>query len=232
MWIKKIASRIRNALIKKKDDTLVYNSTIQYPSLIKKSSRIEHSTLSGQITVGECCWINNVSMSGEIVIGNHTTINGPNTDIYTIGKDKVIVGNFTSIARSVSIQNYNHIYDRITHYFIRKNMFKEDISKDIISKGDLVIGNDVWIGAQTVILPGITIGDGAVIGANSTVTRDIPPYSIVAGSPATEVKQRFSPEIIATLLNIKWWDWSDEKILKNKDLFEGEITADKLLNIL
>lgn len=80
------------------------------------------------------------------------------------------------------------------------------------NKGDIVIGNDVWIGYEAVILAGVTIGDGAVIGARAVVTKDIPPYTIVGGVPAKPIRKRFSQETIDLLLKIKWWNWPEERI--------------------
>lgn len=82
-------------------------------------------------------------------------------------------------------------------------------------KGDTIIGNDVWIGHQVTIMPGVKIGDGAIIATNTTVTKDVEPYSIVGGNPAKEIKKRFSEEQIAELLAIKWWDWNIEQITEN-----------------
>lgn len=86
------------------------------------------------------------------------------------------------------------------------------------NKGDTVIGNDVWIGENVTILPGVHIGDGAIIGANSVVSKDVKPYSIVAGNPIKEIKKRFNDEQIKILENIKWWDWDIDKILNNLDV--------------
>lgn len=83
------------------------------------------------------------------------------------------------------------------------------------SKGDVSIGNDVYIGYHVIILSGVTIGDGAVIGAGSVVTKDVPPYAIMAGNPATIIRYRFDEETIRRLLEIKWWDWPDEKVKEN-----------------
>jgi virginiamycin A acetyltransferase len=96
------------------------------------------------------------------------------------------------------------------------------------SKGPITIGNDVWIGTQCVILSGSTIGDGAVIAANSVVTADIPPYAIAAGSTAKVLRYRFSDAIIERLLNLQWWHWSRSKLEQNRALFEGDLTEDKL----
>jgi acetyltransferase-like isoleucine patch superfamily enzyme len=86
------------------------------------------------------------------------------------------------------------------------------------TKGDVVIGNDVWIGFGATILSGVTIGDGAAIGACSLVIREVPPYAIVAGNPARVVRHRFDEETIRKLLEIKWWDWPDEKVKNNVHL--------------
>lgn len=83
---------------------------------------------------------------------------------------------------------------------------------DLPLKGDTIIGNDVWIGENVTILPGVHIGDGAIIGANSVVAKDIEPYSIAVGNPCRVVKKRFDDETIEKLLELKWWDWGEEKI--------------------
>ena len=83
------------------------------------------------------------------------------------------------------------------------------------NKGDIIIGNDVWIGFEAVILAGVTIGDGAIIGARAVVTKDVPPYTIVGGIPAKPIKKRFDEDVISDLLRVKWWDWSNEKIARN-----------------
>lgn len=83
------------------------------------------------------------------------------------------------------------------------------------SRGDIVIGNDVWIGYEAVIMPGVNISDGAVVAAKSVVVKDVPPYTIVGGNPALEIKQRFSNTEIALLLELKWWNWEVDKITRN-----------------
>ncbi|MFM6002274.1 MAG: CatB-related O-acetyltransferase, partial [Sphaerospermopsis kisseleviana] len=92
------------------------------------------------------------------------------------------------------------------------------------SKGDIIIGNDVWIGYDSLIMPGLKIGDGAIIAARSVVVKDIPPYTIAGGNPAVPIKQRFSNEEIEILLSIRWWDWEIEKITRNIDvIMNGDI---------
>ena len=91
-------------------------------------------------------------------------------------------------------------------------------------KGDIVIGNDVWIGYEAVIMAGVTIGDGAIIGARAVVTKDVPPYTIVGGVPARDIRRRFSDDVIARLLELKWWDWPAEQIQRNiKNIQSGRL---------
>lgn len=89
------------------------------------------------------------------------------------------------------------------------------------SKGDTVIGHDVWLGYDAMILPGVTVGDGAVVASRAVVTKDVPAYAIVAGNPARVVKQRFSEAEVAQLLALRWWDWDIEKITRNIPLIMG-----------
>jgi virginiamycin A acetyltransferase len=95
--------------------------------------------------------------------------------------------------------------------------------KSYPTKGNTIIGNDVWIGYDATIMPGVNIGDGAIIATKAVVTKDVAPYSIVGGNPAKEIKKRFSQEEIDFLLDIQWWDWSMEKITKYIQLLTGNI---------
>ena len=87
----------------------------------------------------------------------------------------------------------------------------------IKTQGDIIIGNDVWIGYEALIMSGVTIGDGAIIGARAVVTKDVPPYTIVAGVPAKPIRRRFNDEVIETLQSAQWWNWEKERIEKNLD---------------
>jgi len=91
----------------------------------------------------------------------------------------------------------------------------KEITRAWDNKGDIVIGNDVWIGYEAVILSGVTIGDGAIIGTRAVVTKDVPPYMIVGGVPAKPIRKRFSDNLISELLKLQWWNWSENKIKKN-----------------
>lgn len=100
-----------------------------------------------------------------------------------------------------------------------------DVADAWDNKGDIVIGSDVWIGFEAVILGGVTVGDGAVIGARAVVTKDVPPYTIVGGVPAKPIRKRFSDEVISRLLKLQWWNWPEERIRKNLAAIQsGRIT--------
>jgi acetyltransferase-like isoleucine patch superfamily enzyme len=132
---------------------------------------------------------------------------------------KLVVGNFCSIAHGVTIYlGGNHRPDWVTTYpFGHIHQYKFDNFNGEGhpgTKGDVIIGNDVWIANNVTIMSGVTIGDGAIIANNSHVVKDVEPYSLVGGNPAKLIKHRFTPEQIEKLLEIKWWDWSDDKINK------------------
>lgn len=133
--------------------------------------------------------------------------------------EKIIIGTFVQIAHGVQIitSSANHQMDGFSTYPFA--VFGEPWSVNYEprwpNKGDTVIGNDVWIGHEALIMPALSIGDGAIIASRSVVTKDVPPYTIVAGNPAKIIRKRFNDEIIERLLDIKWWDWPVEKINKN-----------------
>lgn len=131
-------------------------------------------------------------------------------------QSKLTIGNFCSIGQDVIIYlGGEHKTDYVTTYpfgYLHKNIFKLDREYDKFTKGDVVIGNDVWIADNVTIMSGISIGDGAVIANSSHVVKDVQPYSIVGGNPARLIKYRFSEDQIRSLLEIKWWYWDDAKI--------------------
>lgn len=141
--------------------------------------------------------------------------------------DKVVIGKFCSIAGYVIIfAGGEHCFkNKITTYPFKLKLEHVITQDDVCSKGPVLIGNDVWIGSHSIILSGVTIGDGAIIGAGSVVTNDIPPYAIAAGNPARVIKYRFSEEIIRKLAAIKWWEWDDDKVKRLHKDFYGDIEA-------
>lgn len=164
-----------------------------------------------------------------VSVGAHSILSGPIRIVADL--NQVSIGKFCSFAPQVTIWESLHDARRITSFYILSEFFGDNFKRDIISKGPIQIGNDVWIGTRAVILSGVTIGDGAVIGSGSIVTKDVPPYTIVGGIPAKVLKPRFPGQIVQRLLYLRWWDWDEDKIGRNRMLFEGELTMDKLDNI-
>lgn len=111
-------------------------------------------------------------------------------------------------------------------FFEEWGLPKQKIVSAWDNKGDIVIGNDVWIGYDAVIMAGVTIGDGAVIGTRAVVTKDVEPYSIVGGVPAKEIRKRFAPDVIERIRALQWWNWQEEKIRKTISMIQsGDIEA-------
>jgi len=143
------------------------------------------------------------------------------------------IGKFCSFAFGVKIfSGGEHFYDRISTYPFNK-IFKlgKDYS-DVRSKGDVIIGNDVWVGYESIILSNVKIGNGAIIGARSVVSKDIPPYAIAVGNPIKIIKYRFSEEQIDKLNKIQWWNWNLDHITENIDFLYKDIDGfiDRFLN--
>ena len=210
---------------------LIRNSKITNYGLISPEAQITESKIFGDIPIGKGCYLESVTLFGNVYIDQYTSLNGPGTD-FIAPVNSIRIGKFCSIARGTSFQENLHNYEKITTYFIRQRIFKEPLFVDSISKGDIIVGNDVWIGAQCVILSGVTIGHGAVIAANSVVTKDVPPYAIVGGSPAKIIRYRFDEEIVNRLLRLEWWHWDLDKIKRNRDLFVENLTLETLNNII
>lgn len=160
---------------------------------------------------------------------------------YTYGKPVVLVhdintelkiGSFCSIAQNVQIMlGGDHYINWVTTYPLQY------VSTDLLdktgharSKGAVIIGCDVWIGHGAIILSGVTVGHGAVVAAGAVVTKSIPPYSIVGGNPARLLRYRFEPEVIESLLEIAWWEWPINKIIKFGPLLLSENIHDFILN--
>ena len=178
------------------------------------------------------CFLKNIIKNPNIIVGDYTYYDDFE-DVMNFEKnvkyhfdftgDKLIIGKFCLIASNVTfiMNGANHLTDAITTYpfAIFGNGWENAMEgKTYPSKGNIVVGNDVWIGYNTTIMAGVTVGDGAIIGTNSIVTKDVEPYAIVGGNPAKLIKKRFSEEEIKDLLEIKWWNWEIEKITRNVQL--------------
>lgn len=141
---------------------------------------------------------------------------------YPVNRDRLAVGKFCSIACGAKFlfNSANHALGALSTYpfplfYEAWGLDKQDVASAWDNKGDIVVGNDVWIGYEAVILAGVTIGDGAVIAARAVVTRDVAPYTIVGGVPAKPIHRRFDEATVSALLELKWWDWPAERIAQN-----------------
>ena len=158
----------------------------------------------------------------NVIVGDFTYIADSEfeshiTNFYPWSRDKLIIGKFCQIARGVEfvMNDANHQMSAVStfpFYTLEGWEMEPPKAEDMPFKGDTVIGNDVWIGQNATILPGVHVGDGAIIGANSVVGSDIEPYTIVVGNPAKPVRKRFDDELIALMLEWKWWEKPIEEI--------------------
>jgi acetyltransferase-like isoleucine patch superfamily enzyme len=221
--IKKFKEFIKIKLRKALEETNRISQNINIGTNIYMSG----CSIDGDVSIENNCKIYKSNISGKIKIGQYTSVWGPNINI----NGQVLIGCFCSIANNVSIQEYNHDPDRLSTYYVFKNLFNDETINENTTKGPIIIGSDVWIGMHSCILSGVKIGNGAIIAANSVVNTDIPDFAIVAGSPAKVLKYRFNDEIIQLLNEIKWWNWPIEKIKRNRLLFEDKLTIDKIQSI-
>jgi virginiamycin A acetyltransferase len=178
-------------------------------------------------------YLKNAITDPNIVVGDYTIYNDFVHDPrdfqknnvlyhYPINHDKLVIGKFCSIACGTKFlfNSANHTLKSLSSYtfpifFEEWGLDRKKVADAWDNKGDIVIGNDVWIGYEAVILSGVTIGDGAVIGTRAVVTKDVPPYTIVGGVPAKPIRKRFDEDTIAALRRLQWWDWDRERIARN-----------------
>ena len=191
------------------------------------------------------CFIKNVITRPNIIVGDYTYYDDDGgaeyfekhvTHHYEFIGDKLIIGKFCAIGKGVEfiMNGANHRMNSASTYpFNIMGGGWERVTpslKDLPIKGDTVVGNDVWIGQNVTILPGVHIGDGAIIGANSVVSKDVQPYTVVGGNPIKLIRRRFDDGTTEFLLGLKWWDWSAEKIFKNLELLcSGDLSKLKTL---
>lgn len=178
----------------------------------------------------QVCFIKNTVRNPNIVIGDYTYYDDPDDSEnfernvlyhYPFIGDKLIIGKFCAIARGAKfiMNGANHKTSGISTYPFQ--IFGGGWEKvmpepgDLPYKGDTVIGNDVWIGYDVLVMPGVQIGDGAIISSRSVVVRDVPAYTVVGGNPASALKQRFPDDVVRELQAVAWWDWPIEKITEH-----------------
>jgi virginiamycin A acetyltransferase len=183
------------------------------------------------------CFLKNIITNPNIIIGDYTYYDDFE-EVYNFEKnvkyhfdfinDKLVIGKFCMIASDVKfiMNGGNHLTEAISAYpfAIFEEGWKDAMEgKSYPNKGDITIGNDVWLGYNSTIMAGVKIGDGAIIGTNSTVVKDVEPYTIVGGNPAQVIKKRFSEKKIKELLELKWWNWDIEKITENLQVLTSTV---------
>lgn len=188
-------------------------------------------------------YLKNVITNANIEVGDYTMYNDFVKDPikfehnnvlyhYPVNHDRLIIGKFCSIACGTKFlfNSANHALDSLSTYPFP--LFSEEwglepknVAESWDNKGDIIIGNDVWIGFEAVILAGVTIGDGAIVGARAVVTKDVAPYTIVGGVPAKPIRKRFDAQTIKALLEIRWWDWDEDKIAQNIEAIKSGCIA-------
>ncbi len=178
----------------------------------------------------QVCFIKNTITNPNIIVGDYTYYDDPEDSenfernvLYHfpfIG-DKLVIGKFCALAKGARfiMNGANHKLSGISTYpfQIFGNGWEKVMPKpgELPYKGDTIIGNDVWIGYEALIMPGVRIGNGAIVSSRSVVTADVPPYTIVGGNPAKPIKSRFEPDVVRRLEALAWWDWPAEKITRN-----------------
>jgi virginiamycin A acetyltransferase len=180
--------------------------------------------------IKQICFIKNVIKNPNIIVGDYTyydDIDGPEnfedhvTHLYPFIGDKLIIGKFCAIARGIEfvMNGANHRMNSVSTYpFHIMGGGWEDFTpklSELPLKGDTVVDNDVWFGQNVTVMPGVHIGDGAIIAANSVVTKDVLPYHIVGGNPAKIIRKRFDDELIENLLELQWWNLDPKTLFDN-----------------
>ena len=189
----------------------------------------------------QVCFIKNTVTNPNIIIGDYTYYDDPDDSEnfernvlyhYPFIGDRLIIGKFCALARGVKfiMNGANHKMSGISTYpfAIFGNGWEAVVPQpgELPFKGDTVIGNDVWIGYDCLIMPGVRIDDGAIIAARSVVTADVPAYTVVGGNPARRIKERFAPAVVDRLLALAWWDWPIEKITRHlATIAAGDVDA-------
>lgn len=193
---------------------------------------------------GQTVYLKDVITGPNIEVGEHTIYNDFVRDPrdfeknnvlyhYPINGDRLVIGRFCSIACGAKFMftSGNHSMQSLANYtfpifFDEWGLDAKDICDAWDNKGDTVIGNDVWIGYEAVIMPGVKIGDGAVIGTRAVVTKDVPPYTIVGGVPAKPIRRRFDDATVEKLEALRWWDWDKDRLKRALPAIQaGDIAA-------
>ncbi|HEX6587852.1 MAG TPA: Vat family streptogramin A O-acetyltransferase [Longimicrobiales bacterium] len=184
----------------------------------------------------QVCYIRNTVTNPQIEIGEYTYYDDPENSedfernvlyLFPFIGDRLIIGRFCQIARGVRfiMNGANHRMSGFSTYPF--NIFGDGWERvtptpgQLPFRGDTVVGNDVWLGYEALVMPGVRIGDGAIVASRSVVTSEVEPYTVVGGNPARPLRRRFPDDVVAALLDIRWWDWPIERVTRNLEAIVG-----------
>jgi len=186
--------------------------------------------------VTQVVYLANVDLGAKVEIGDYTYYDDPDDATafarnilyhFDFVGDRLVVGRFCAIARDVKfvMNGANHAMGGLSTYpfFVFGDGWESaaPAEGELPFKGDTVVGNDVWLGYDALVMPGVTIGDGAIVASRSVVTADVPPYAVVGGNPARVLRTRFAPDVVERLQRIAWWDWPAGRITANLSAITG-----------
>lgn len=202
----------------------------KYPMVMPDGTEVKTVVSLNQVIDHQRIEIGDFSYFGHLeVLEDYASYLAPY--LFPLSRERLVIGKFAQLAHGVRFitSSANHNMSGFSTYPFRNFMMHEGTTAEDIQamfetaghKGDTIVGNDVWIGMEAIVMPGVTIGDGAIIGARSVVAKDVAPYTVVAGNPAQPVKRRFDEDVTKSLLEICWWDWPVPTIEANIEAIVG-----------
>lgn len=223
-----------------KEESQIKNSEVNSSAILYNNVRVTNSIVGANCSIGDNTSILKSKIDEGVILNRNCSIDQAEIGFGTyINQNGVVkkstIGKFCCISWNVTIYaGENHNFNAPSMYtsYHWKHLFGSSSVKSPELQQKTTIGNDVWIGNGAIIINGVSVGDGAIIGAGAVVTKDVSPYSIVAGVPAKNLRKRFSDDIINQLLQIKWWNWPKDLIAANEQLLRGSDLTEESLSIL